>query len=230
MDNNIVQPVPQTEPTQINPISSSENQEKNSKKFVKVNFKINLKIVIIIIVVIALLVLAYLYKGLLIAATVNGSPISRLSVIHTLEKDSGKDLLDSLIQEKLIQQEAKVKNIIVTNDQIDAEIKKVEAQLAAQGQTLSTALANKNITLAEYRNRVILQKDLEGILADKIIVTDQEVAQYIKDNKISVTKGEEATINEQVKTQLQNQKLNKEADALITDLKAKANIQYFVKY
>ena len=229
-NNNLVQTTPQVEPTPSLPINQPENQEQNEKKVIKVSFKINPKLIIVGVIIIVIILLAYFFKGLFIAATVDGSPIGRLTVIQKLEKDSGKALLDSLVTEKLIQNEANTKNIVVTDDQINAEIKRVETQVVAQGGTLEIALSAQNMTIEDLKKRIFLQKEIEGLIADKINVTDQEIAQYIIDNKVSVTKGQEAAVNQQVKTEIANQKLNKEADALISELKAKAKIQYFVNY
>ncbi|MCX6742867.1 MAG: SurA N-terminal domain-containing protein, partial [Candidatus Parcubacteria bacterium] len=175
-------------------------------------------------------ILAYFFRGLVIAATVNGSPISRLSVIQKLEKASGKTLLDSLITEKLVQNAAAANNISISDDEINAELKKVEDQVAASGSSLAEALTAQGMTMDELKTRIIVQKEMEKLLSDKIIVTDQEVAQYIKDNNITVAKGEEAATNGQIKSELSSQKFNSEAASYIADLKAKANIEYFVKY
>lgn len=222
--------VSQTEPTQTPPIDPPEDQGKADKKSIKMILKLNWKIIIVAVVIIALVVLAYIYKGLLIAATVDGSPISRLAIIQRLERDSGKDLLDSLINEKLVQHEAVAKKIVISNDQVSEEIKKIEAQITAQGGTLEAALASQNMTLNDLKKRILFQKEMEVMLAEKVNVTDEEVAQYIIDNKISVPEGQETVANSQIKTELRNQKLNKEAPGLITALKAKAKIQYFVNY
>jgi len=175
-------------------------------------------------------VLAYIYKGLFIAATVNGSPISRLAIIQELEKASGKNLLDSLIIEKLVQNEANAKKITVSNDEINGEIKKIEDRIVAQGSTLDAALAAQGMTMEDLKKQIILQKEVEKMVADKINVTDEEVTQYIKDNAISIPEGQEATTTAQIKDELRNQKLNKEAAALITTLKSQAKIRYFVNY
>ena len=111
-----------------------------------------------------------------------------------------------------------------------SELKKVEDQVAASGSSLAEALTAQGMTMDELKTRIIVQKEMEKLLADKIIVTDQEVAQYIKDNKITVAKGEEAATNSQIKSELSSQKFNSEAASYIADLKAKANIEYFVKY
>ena len=192
--------------------------------------KISRKTAIIIVVIVALGVLGYAYKGLFIAATVNGSPISRLAIVQELEKASGKNLLDSLIVEKLVRKEADAKKIIVSNDEISGEIKKIEDQIASQGSTLDAALASQGMTMEDLKKQIIFQMEIEKLLADKVNVTDEEVAQYIKDNAISIPKGQEATITAQIKDELRNQKLGKESNALIANLKSQAKIRYFVNY
>jgi len=217
MDNNTIQ---------VESLNVQEHQQKADKK----SIKISIKTAIIIVVIIALGVLAYFYKGLFIAATINGSPISRLTIIQKLEKASGKKLLDSLITEKLVQNEANAKKIVVSNDEINGEIKKIEDQIIAQSSTLDAALAAQGMTMEDLKKQIILQKEVEKLVADKINVTDEEVAQYIKDNQVSIPKGQEAATNDQIKNELRNQKLNKEAVALITTLKSQAKIRYFVNY
>ena len=91
----------------------SLNTQEHQQKASKISIKISVKTAIIIAAIIALGALAYIYKGLLIVATVNGSPISRLAIIQKLEKASGKNLLDSLITEKLVQNVAKIKGIVI---------------------------------------------------------------------------------------------------------------------
>ncbi len=211
---------------QVESVNAQERQQEADKK----SIKINIKTAIIFLVILVLGVLAYLNKGLFIAATVNGSPISRLTIIQKLEKASGKTLLDSLITEKLVQNEAKAKKIIVSNDEVNGEIKKIEDQIIAQGGTIDAALAAQGMSMDDLKTQIILQKEMEKLVADKINVTDQEVAQYIKDNKVSVPKGQEAATNDQIKSELRDQKLNTEIQTLISDLKSKAKIQYFINY
>jgi len=214
--------------TQTESLNTQEHQQKADKKSIKI--KISIKTAIIIVVIIALGVLAYVYKGLFIAATVNGSPISRLAIIQELEKASGKNLLDSLIIKKLVQNEANAKKIIVSNDEINEEIKKIEDQIVAQGTTLDAALAAQGMNMEDLKKQIILQKEVEKLVADKINVTDEEVAQYIKDNAISVPEGQEAMAAAQIKDELRNQKLSTEGNALIATLKSQAKIRYFVNY
>lgn len=188
------------------------------------------KTAVIIGCIIVLLALIFACRGLFVAATVNGSPISRLSVINELEKNSGKAALESLIVEKLINKEADKKSIEVSDDEINAEISKAEIQIKAQGGTLDEALASQGMTLEILKKQIAIQKKLEALLADKIQVTDAEITQFIADNKIDIPKGEEANYNAQIAQEIKQQKLNTESRILVDSLKASSSIRYFAGY
>ena len=106
------------------PIELAQGIEKKQKRIT-----ISIKVAIIIAVIIIVGALAYRYKGLLIAAMVDGSFISRFSVIEELEKKSGKATLDALIIQKLIETEAQKKGVTVSDNDVNAEIKKIEDQV-----------------------------------------------------------------------------------------------------
>jgi len=181
-----------------------------------------------VIVIIALAL--FFFKGHFIAATVNGSPISRFSVIKELEKLGGKQALESLISKKLIETELNKKGISVAQTEISVDIVKIEAQVANRGGTLKDALVAQGMTEEQLREQITVQKKLEKLLADKIQVRDEEVNQYIKDNKITIQKGEEINTKNQIQEQLRGQKLNQEAQQWISTLRTEAKIKYYVDY
>lgn len=191
---------------------------------------INLKTATIISCVIIVLAILFAIKGLFIAAMVNGSPIGRLSVIRELENNSGKAALESLIVEKLINNEADKKDVNVSDDEINAEIANAEAQVTAQGGTLEEALSAQGMTLEILKKQIAIQKKLETLLADKIQVTDAEITKFITDNKIKVPKGEEASYNAQILQEIKQQKLSAESKTLIDSLRSENTIRYFVNY
>jgi hypothetical protein len=234
MDNNPIQSesnVAKKAESETKPVQPGVNSAKGNALTGGLKFlKENLRTIIIVAAVVVLGILAYFVRNLVIVATVNGSPISRFEVIQKLEKASGKALLNSLITEKLVKAEAAAKNIVISDDEINGEIKKVEDEVSAQGTTLDQALAGQGMSRDDLRTEVVLRKEMEKLLGDKMTVTDQEVAQYIKDNKITVVKGDEAATNDQIKSELSSQKFSTEAQTLIAELKSKAKIQYFVNY
>jgi hypothetical protein len=188
-------------------------------------------LVVVAAVVAGAVYVAYAKRGWFVAATVNGSPISRLAVIQDLEKQAGKQALDSMITKQLITDEMKKLGVVVKKEEVDAEVKKAEDQVVSQGATLEEALAQQSMTLDDLREQIIIKKELEQALADKVAVSDMDVDQYIKDNKMAPAKGVVSdAIKSQVREQLQSQKFSTEAQAYITDLRAKASIVHYVEY
>jgi len=98
------------------------------------------------------------------AATVNGTPISRISYIKAMEKLGGKQTLDSMIDEVLILNEGIAKGVKIEQKVIDDEIAKIETQLKAQGQTLDAALLANGMTKAELEKQIRVKK-IEDILS-----------------------------------------------------------------
>lgn len=183
-------------------------------------------------IAIALILAALFYsKGIFVAATVNGSPISRLSVIAELEKQGGKQALESIITERLIGAELQKNNIVVSDADIDAEIKKIEEQVASQGGTLEEALTAQGMSMDVLRTQIATQKGLEQLLSDKITISDEELATASKSAEGSAPEG---MTSDELKTaiteQLKQQKFQGEAQKWIADITANADIEYFVTY
>lgn len=192
--------------------------------------KFNKKTTIIIAIVVVAAGLLFYFRSAFVAAMVNGSPISRIAVIRELEKNSGKQALESLINKKLIVNEASGKGVTVSAEEIDAKIAEVDKGFKAQGTTLEEAMKTEGVTMSDLREQIKTNIKLEKLLADKTQVTDEEVAKFIKDNKVPVEKGKEAEVKEQVKSQLKSQKFNQEASKLIESLRASAKISHLVNY
>ncbi|MCL6096657.1 MAG: SurA N-terminal domain-containing protein [Patescibacteria group bacterium] len=195
-----------------------------------INYLSNKKIIIGIAAVIIAGIL-YFEKGLFIAATVNGEPVSRLSVIQSLEKQNGKTALESTITKMLIEQEAKKKNIVVSQSEIDTQLKQIEGSIAQQGQKLDDVLASQGMTRSDLIEQIKLQKMLEKLAGNNITVTDKEIEAFIESNKSSFSQdATQDAMKQEAKQQLTQQKLNDKYQALIADLQKNAKITYFVNY
>ena len=218
-------------------IQTPENQPspiENKSKYIilKLRKPKPLVIAIVIAAFLALILTALFFaKGLFIAATLNGSPISRLSVIKDLEKQGGKQTLEVIITQKLINTELAKQNISVTKEEVDQEIKKIEAQVTSQGGTLKDALAQQNMTEEKLREQITIQKKLEKLLADKVAVSDTEIDAYIKENKTTPPKDVKVEdFKKQIGDQLKQQKFQQVAQKWVSDLKTNAKINYYVNY
>ena len=193
-----------------------------NKKLVK-----NVKIVTIGVLILAVL---YFAKGFLVAAIVNGAPVSRISLIKELERQGGSDVLSSLITEKLIFQEASKNKIKVADEEIATEVKAIEEQLVAQGMDLESALALQGQTREDLERNLKIRIILEKILADKIGVTDEEIQSYFTENKTLYEGKTLAEVKDEVSTTLRQQKLSTEYQTWIASLKENAKIHYFVSF
>ena len=212
------------------PETNSAPQE--SKSYVNLKFKKPKPLVIAIGVAVILIIVALFFaKGHFVAATVNGSPISRWSVIKELEKQGGKQALEAIIDKKLIETELNKQKITATKEEVDAEIEKIKAQVASQGGTLEAALAQQGMTEEKLREQITIQKKLEKLLADKVAITDAEVDTYIKDSKATPPKDVKMEdFRKQISDQLKQQKFQQEAQKWVSDLTASAKIEYYVNY
>lgn len=146
----------------VESVSISELELSKIQKLQTLIRKIKPKTAIIVAVVAVVAISAYANKGLLVVATVNGSPISRFAVISKLEKASGKQMLDALITEKLIVSEINKKKITVTKEEISAGLKKIENQVVAQGGTLAQALLLQGMTQKNLEDQISLNLRIEN--------------------------------------------------------------------
>lgn len=149
-----------------------------------------------------------------IAATVNGEPIYTEEVDKQLEqlgqdheslegqqgeeyiKQVEKQILDDLIEQKLVLQEAEKEKIKVSDKEIDDWIKQAKQQFASE-QEFESKLKELNLTVEELkksrREQLLRQKMIEKITKD-IKVTDKEVEEYYKKNKEEIKEPEKAKI------------------------------------
>lgn len=185
----------------------------------------------ILLLIISTLALLFILKGVFIAAMVNGEPISRLSVVRTLEKQSGKTTLDSLITKKIILQEARKRNITVTQSDVDQETKKIETNLKTQGATLDQALTSRGMTKSDLNDEIRIQVTVNKMVGADVSVTEKEIDDFVATNKGQMMEGTtETQFREQATQQLKQQKIQGKTQAFISSLQAKAKITHFVSY
>jgi len=191
--------------------------------------KFSKKLLTVVFVLLLFLGLVYFSRRFLIAANVNGKSISRLSVLKKLEKQGGKKILETMITQVLIQQEAEKRKIIVSQKDTDTEMKKIEANVSSQGSTLDQALQTQGMTKNDLTEEIKIQLMLQKMAGNDIKISDKEIDDFINANKNQQGFDKEIP-KEQVATQLKQQKLQQKMQSFITDLKAKAKITYFVNY
>lgn len=173
----------------------------------------------------------YLLKGFFIVALVNGRPISRISLITSLEKRYGKASLEELISKSIIESEAKNRSISVKDDQVNTEVDRIRKLVEGQGSTLEEALMTQGQTMDDLTENIRIQKTLELILGDATSVSDDEAMKYFDENK--ETFGEDAKfedLKEDLISSLKQQKMGVEFEKWLTEKKSTAKIMYFADF
>lgn len=185
----------------------------------------------LVIIIILIITLLYVFKGIFVAALVNGEPITRLSVVKELEKQSGKAILDNLITKKLILQEARKRKVVVPQTEIDSELKKIETNLKSQGTTLDQALQLQGMTKTQLNDEIKIQLSIQKMVEGNIRISDKEIGEFITENKENFPEGStEAQMKDQAKESLKQQKLQEKTQTFLAELQKKAKILNFVSY
>jgi foldase protein PrsA len=212
-------------------VKSTAKGNKSSENLVPQPMKVRKSYIYIALGAFLLLLFLYAFRGLFVAAVVNGQPIWRTSVVRETEKQVGKQALDTLIRNAMIEQEAKKQNVTVTDKEVDEEIKKVEQTLSKQGQKIDQVLALQGLTKDDLRKLIRLDKLVSKMVGKDIKVTDEDIAKYIEENRESLPQDQtEEQLKKTVHDTLRQQQLNQKVQAWLGSLKQKAKIWEVVQY
>lgn len=213
------------------PVSIPETEKpKTATTQQQQSVKLRKSYVALIIVIVILGAALYYFRGWFVAAVVNGQPISRLEVVQQAEKQSGKQTLDTLVRDALIEQEAKKENVTVSDQEVNSEITTLQNNLKKQGQSLDEVLATQGMSLDDLKRLIKLDKLVQKMVGKNVKVSDQEINDYIAKNKDTLPNTDDATLKKQVKAQLTQQKTNEAVQTWLAAIQQKANIVYFVQY
>lgn len=161
---------------------------------------------------ILLLTLGYLANRYLVVAWVDRKPVTRLEYYNQLDQRYGKSVKDELIAKKLIESETQKRGIVVSGQELDNEIKTIQAEQGGADQ-LNQILQLQNISQDEFKNLVKLQILRQKMFGQNMAVSDSEVSRYIEQNRTNLpnTTGDasaEAQLKDNVRQQLLQQKIN----------------------
>ncbi|NCN45301.1 MAG: hypothetical protein COU63_01105 [Candidatus Pacebacteria bacterium CG10_big_fil_rev_8_21_14_0_10_36_11] len=222
----VKKPVTKTVVSKVEPMMKMANPLINVQKFFSKK-----KNVVLVLGALLIMGVVYLAKDQVVVAMVNGKPIYRWTMINKLEEQGGKQVLDSLIVETLVRQAIDKSKVTVDQVDIDAAIKELEDRIVAQGLTLDAALQEQGMTRAALIEDIVMQKSAEKIVADKVVVTDDEISQYLKDNAdYFPADSDPESFRETVRQQIYSSKLNQEIQTWVQGLQDEAKIIYLKEY
>ena len=190
-------------------------------------FSLSKKTTLITIVVIFLFGLLYFKRDWLVVALINNRPIWRWQFNQTLEDQYGNQVLNQLINEQLIKQEAKKENIVVSQEKIDQEISQIEDRLGPDS-SLEEVLTLQNLSLEKLREEIKSQLILEELLSRGLEISKEEVDQYLKENEdLIISEDETERINEATEA-IKMEKINEKFQSWYQELRDNSKIASFI--
>jgi foldase protein PrsA len=154
-------------------------------------------------------------------ATVNGAPITQAEFMRAAGQQD--QALQSLIDQKLIQQEAKKQNVSVSDSEVDSELGTIKQQLGSQ-QDFAQALQRANLTEPQLRDQIRTQKLAQKMGAKDVSVSDDDAQAYYNQNKAQFGSQTFDQAKDQIKTQLLQQKQAEAIQTWIANLRSHAKI------
>lgn len=180
----------------------------------------------ITLVIIGLLLLISFKKSLLIAATVNGSPISNLELQLRLNKNHRTQVLNQMTNEKILEQEAAKAGIIIHKSDLDKKIKEVEDKYGG-AETFSSLLSQQGLTREDFLSQTKIQLIVEKLYMSEASPSAEEIDQFMKDNADIPEASEPAKFKTIAEEQTRQQRLAKIFNEKFQALKQAAKIQIF---
>ncbi len=181
--------------------------------------------------VLGLAILYFLYsKGILAIAFVNGQPITITEVVKFYQKEKTGNVIDKLIAEKVLEYEAKKRNIQVSVEEIQSEISQIEKEALENGKTLFQLLKESDKTAQDLEKEVRLKIIVYKILAEDIELTEEEVDEFLRENPELYKNLGRNEARERVRRLLLDAKVQSEYQTWIRQAKAESDIKYFLKF
>jgi len=198
----------------------------------KINFQASKryfkKAIFIILTLLVIGFLGYRFKDKFLAGVVNNEPIFRFQLANRLSSLYGKTVLEDLIVEKLIFQEAKKKVVTVTPEEVNQELVNIQKQLGEKTD-LDSLLALQGVKKADFLGQIKIQILLKKMLQNEIAVSEEEITKFLKENQKSMTATTEAGLKKEAKETLEQQKMTEKLNPWVSNLLSKAKILRFVR-
>ncbi|WP_449537617.1 peptidylprolyl isomerase [Ferdinandcohnia sp. Marseille-Q9671] len=125
-----------------------------------------------------------------VVASVGGVEIERDELHSALEQYYGSDVLETLITEKIIQQEAEKEKIKVSDKEIDEELQALIDSYGGE-ESFTSVLETSGVTRADVESDVTQFILTKKLLEPRIEITDDEVKTYFEENKDTFAQSEQ---------------------------------------
>jgi foldase protein PrsA len=190
------------------------------------NRKFNIFWILVPAALVGLGILAYVFKAHFIAAIVNGQIISSSEVNNRLNKAYRKAILEEIVNETILEQEARKNSVSVSVDEIEAKLQAEEETYGGK-EVFESLLSQQGLTREDYSKRIRLVLIMEKLYGGLAIPNDQDIKQFMEQNANLPEATDESKFKELAKEQVKQQKLSEIISTKFPELKASSSIQVF---
>ena len=162
-------------------------------------------------------------------AGVNGIKIGEEEFMEALMEHAGPVVLDKLIKEELIRQEAKKQGIVVTEQEVDGYLRKMSEEFVSED-AFREAMSRDGFTERSLRREIENQLYIRKLLEPRVVLDEHAVtAEYELHKEHDVTKSKEELMAEMREALLMEQIVSM-SDAWFGELLSRAQIVISEKY
>ncbi|MBT9259610.1 MAG: peptidylprolyl isomerase [Clostridiales bacterium] len=117
-----------------------------------------------------------------VVARVNGEAITRDAFYEELVAQAGPAVLDRMVTDLLVRQEARKKGVTVSPQEVDRQIEEMAAQFPSE-EAFHQALALYGYTEASLRRQLETNLLVKAILEPQVEVTEEDLKAYFEERK-----------------------------------------------
>jgi hypothetical protein len=177
----------------------------------------------------SLFVLFFLFSfGAIPLLYVNGDPIYGPEVTRLIDNYGIRGAFEKAVEYKLIKFEAERRNLQITAEDKYLEYQKLKAQAEIQGLTVAQMLLESDQTYGEFGQNVETTITVYRLLGENLYITESEVDEYFKDNRLLFEDVDNEKLREDVKLILFRKKVSQRYTDFIKEAKARSDIDYFL--
>lgn len=180
----------------------------------------------LIAIALGLLLLVFYNKSLFVAAMVNGTPITNLELQSKLNQQFRTQILNQLVNEKIILSEANKNMAIPSEAEIDKKISDLETSVGGKD-TLDSLLSQQGQTRISLKDQIRVQLAITKLYEKEATVSAIEVSKFIETNKDQLKATDSAAQQKEAYDAIKSQKLSQIFSQKFQDLRQKAKIQLF---
>lgn len=203
----------------------------------------NKRMVALLLLFLGILLISYFaYKGVVLG-WVDYTPITRIQLYSQLEGRYGKEMKDQLVTEALILNESSRRGVRVSDEELGAEVKKIEDQQGG-AEKLAQILELQGLSMDELKRQLKYRLMITKMFGENINISDEEINQYYTENKAAFNANSSQTnpdgsavlgatqeasptgqLKEEIKGQLKQQKLSDEYSKWLEQAKSSERVK-----